>query len=389
MRLLSLFGKAMVETFRDWKMLSLTVTFAPFFVFLMHAYFNEASEPYRVVVVNRDVGVPAPDFGAMSAGELLIDRLTEATYPEGGLIFRMEESQDLDRARSRLETQSVDLVVEIPERFSAVLLEYQVGGDPPPTVIKTYGDPSNPSYLMAAVWSDMLTYEYTASLTGASGPLVVQPETTGSVDSLTEYQLYVPGLLALAIMMLMFTAAGTLIREKDQGTLVRLRMSKMTTLEWLIAVSMVQIILGVVDVGLTLLAAMALGYETTGSMMALAVVTALSSLSIMAFSVIVAASLRTIFDLVTIGCFPFFILMFFSGGMFPLPNVRVFDLGSRSVNLNDILPTTHTIDAYNRILNYDAGLGDVGYEIAAITLLTLVFFALGTWLFARRHMRAA
>lgn len=389
MRLLSLFRKAMVETFRDWKMLSLTVTFAPFFVFLMHAYFNEASEPYRVVVVNRDVGVPAPDFGAMSAGELLIGRLTEATYPEGGLIFRMEESQDLDRARSRLETQSVDLVVEIPERFSAVLLEYQVGGDPPPTVIKTYGDPSNPSYLMAAVWSDMLTYEYTASLTGASGPLVVQPETTGSVDSLTEYQLYVPGLLALAIMMLMFTAAGTLIREKDQGTLVRLRMSKMTTLEWLIAVSMVQIILGVVDVGLTLLAAMALGYETTGSMMALAVVTALSSLSIMAFSVIVAASLRTIFDLVTIGCFPFFILMFFSGGMFPLPNVRVFDLGSRSVNLNDILPTTHTIDAYNRILNYDAGLGDVGYEIAAITLLTLVFFALGTWLFARRHMRAA
>lgn len=389
MRLLSLFRKAMVETFRDWKMLSLTVTFAPFFVFLMHAYFNEASEPYRVVVVNRDVGVPAPDFGAMSAGELLIGRLTEATYPEGGLIFRMEESQDLDRARSRLETQSVDLVVEIPERFSAVLLEYQGGGDPPPTVIKTYGDPSNPSYLMAAVWSDMLTYEYTASLTGASGPLVVQPETTGSVDSLTEYQLYVPGLLALAIMMLMFTAAGTLIREKDQGTLVRLRMSKMTTLEWLIAVSMVQIILGVVDVGLTLLAAMALGYETTGSMMALAVVTALSSLSIMAFSVIVAASLRTIFDLVTIGCFPFFILMFFSGGMFPLPNVRVFDLGSRSVNLNDILPTTHTIDAYNRILNYDAGLGDVGYEIAAITLLTLVFFALGTWLFARRHMRAA
>ena len=389
MRLLSLFRKAMVENFRDWKMLSLTVTFAPFFVFLMHAYFNEASEPYRVVVVNRDVGVPAPGFGAMTAGELLIDRLREATYPEGGLIFRMEESQDLDRARSRLETQSVDLVVEIPERFSAVLLEYQGGGDPPPTVIKTYGDPSNSSYLMAAVWSDMLTYEYIGLLTGTSGPVEVQPETTGSVDSLTEYQLYVPGLLALAIMMLMFTAAGTLIREKDQGTLVRLRMSKMTTLEWLIAVSMVQIILGVVNVGLTLLAAMALDYETTGSMMALTVVTALSSLSIMAFSVIVAASLRTIFDLVTIGCFPFFILMFFSGGMFPLPNVRVFDLGSRSVNLNDILPTTHTIDAYNRILNYDAGLGDVGYEMVAITILTVIFFALGTWMFARRHMRAA
>ncbi len=389
MRLLSLFRKAMMENFRDWKMLSLTVTFAPFFVFLMHAYFNETSDPYRVVVVNRDVGVQATDFGAVSGGELLLERFREATYPEGGLIFRVEESQDLDGARSRLETQSVDLVVEIPEEFSAVLLEYGGGGEPPPAVIKTYGDPANSSYLMAAVWSDMLTYEYIGSLTETSGPVVVQPETMGSADSPTEYQLYVPGLLALAVMMLMFTAAGTLIREKDQGTLVRLRMSKMTTLEWLVAVSMVQVVLGVLNVGLTLLTAMALDYETTGSMMALTVVTALSSLSIMAFSVIVAASLRTIFDLVTIGCFPFFILMFFSGGMFPLPNVRVFDLGSRSVNLNDILPTTHTIDAYNRILNYDAGLGDVGYEMLAMTLLTAIFFALGTWVFSRRHMRAA
>jgi len=389
MRLLSLFRKAMVENFRDWKMLSLTVTFAPFFVFLMHAYFNETSEPYRVVVVNRDVGVVVPDFETVSGGELLVERFREATYPEGGLIFRMEESQDLDRARSRLETQSVDLVVEIPEGFSAVLLDYGEGGELPPAVIKTYGDPSNSSYLMAAVWSDMLTYEYIGSLTGTSGPVVVQPETMGSADSLTEYQLYVPGLLALAIMMLMFTAAGTLIREKDQGTLVRLRMSKMTTLEWLIAVSMIQIILGVLNVGLTLLTATALDYETSGSMMALTVVTALSSLSIMAFSVIVAASLRSIFDLVTIGCFPFFILMFFSGGMLPLPNVRVFDLGSRSVSLNDVLPTTHTIDAYNRILNYDAGLGDVGYEMLAMTLLTAIFFALGTWVFSRRHMRAA
>ena len=38
MRLLSLFKKALIENFRDWKMLSLAVTFAPFFVILMHGY---------------------------------------------------------------------------------------------------------------------------------------------------------------------------------------------------------------------------------------------------------------------------------------------------------------------------------------------------------------
>jgi ABC-2 type transport system permease protein len=91
----------------------------------------------------------------------------------------------------------------------------------------------------------------------------------------------------------------------------------------------------------------------------------------------------------TIGCFPFFILMFFSGGMFPLPPVRVFTIGERVVNINDVLPTTHAITALGKILNQGAELGDVVYELAAIAVLTVVFFMAGTWLFTRRQMGAA
>ena len=90
----------------------------------------------------------------------------------------------------------------------------------------------------------------------------------------------------------------------------------------------------------------------------------------------------------TIGSFPFFILMFFSGGMFPLPDIRVFEIAGRSVNVNDILPTTHSISAFDGILNRGAGMTDVAFELAAISLLTVVFFALGTLLFTKRHMSA-
>jgi ABC-2 type transport system permease protein len=162
----------------------------------------------------------------------------------------------------------------------------------------------------------------------------------------------------------------------------------MTPFEWFSAVSMTQIIVGLLAMGLTFLTAVALGYRTSGSLAAMMVVGLLSSLSIIAISFLVAASLRTIFDLLTIGCFPFFILMFFSGGMFPLPPLRLFTVGSRSVSINDFLPTTHTISALSSILNYGAGLGDVVPELAAIFLLTVVFFAMGVWLFTRRHMRA-
>ena len=56
-RLANLLRKEMVETFRDWKMLSLTLTFAPFFVLLMYAYLGHASPIYHVAVVNGDPGM--------------------------------------------------------------------------------------------------------------------------------------------------------------------------------------------------------------------------------------------------------------------------------------------------------------------------------------------
>jgi ABC-2 type transport system permease protein len=162
----------------------------------------------------------------------------------------------------------------------------------------------------------------------------------------------------------------------------------MTTLEWFSAVSLTQIIVGLLTLALTFLTTVALGYRTSGSLSVVMVVGLLSSLSVIAISLLVAAFLRTIFDLLTVGCFPFFILMFFSGGMFPLPPLRLFTVGSRSVNINDVLPTTHTITALGKILNFGAGLGDVAFELGAITALTVVYFVAGAWLFTRRHMRA-
>jgi len=241
---------------------------------------------------------------------------------------------------------------------------------------------------MAAVWSDMITYEYAAATAGMQSPLDIQVNTVNGKQTLNEFELYVPALLVLALIMLMFTAAASLIKEKDKGTIIRLRLSNMTTFEWLTAVSLTQVIIGMLALALTFATAVALGYQTSGSLVAVLIVGLLSSLSIIAISLIVAAYLRTIFDLLTIGCFPFFILMFFSGGMFPLPPLRLFTIGDRAININDLLPTTHAINAMSKILNYGAGLNDLVFELGAIIVLTIVLFVFGIWLFTRRQMQA-
>jgi len=389
MRIISLFRKTWIENIRDWKILILTLTFAPLFVLLMYFYGEESSRsPYQVVVINGDVGVSTAEHGDFNSGSDLILEMTTVQDAEGRKIIEVSQDMDMVTARKQLMNNAVDLVVEIPERFSEVLLSYNQGNQPAPAVVKTYGDPSKANYIMAAVWSDMITYEYAAAAVGLESPLEIQVNTVSGKQTLNEFELYVPALLALALIMLMFTAAASLIKEKDKGTIIRLRLSNMTTFEWLMAVSLTQVIIGMLALAVTFATAVALGYQTSGSLVALLIVGLLSSVSIIAISLIVAAYLRTIFDLLTIGCFPFFILMFFSGGMFPLPPLRIFTIGDRAININDVLPTTHAISAMSKILNYGAGLNDVAFELAAIAVLTIVLFAFGIWLFTRRQMQA-
>lgn len=388
MRIVSLFRKTLIENIRDWKILILTLTFAPLFVLLMYSYVDESTRgAYRVVVINHDAGVSDPDQVEFNAGSDLIREMVKVKDQEGRQLFEVEQKLDMATAQKQLLNNSVDLVVEIPELFSEVLLKFSKGYQLDPVLVRTYGDPTKSNYIMAAVWSDMITYEYAAAAAGMKSPLEIQVNTISGKQTLNEFELYVPALLVLALIMLMFTAAASLIKEKDKGTIIRLRLSNMTTIEWLIAVSLVQIIIGMLALVLTYLTAAALGYQSSGSIPAVMLVGFLACLSIIAISIIVAAYLRTIFDLLTIGCFPFFILMFFSGGMFPLPPLRLFTVGNRVMNINDLLPTTHAINAMSKILNYGAGLREVVFELAAIIVLTIVFFAVGVWVFTRRHMR--
>jgi len=103
--------------------------------------------------------------------------------------------------------------------------------------------------------------------------------------------------------------------------------------------------------------------------------------------VLVAAFMRTIFELLTVGCFPFFILMFFSDCMFPLPKIDLVRLGGFPFYVTDVLPTAMPVRALTRILNHGATLADVWVELLSIAVLTAVYMVVGTWLFTRRHYR--
>ena len=388
MKILAFLKKTFLENLREWKILILALTFAPFFVYLMYAYFEGTAPAYRLLVFNQDLAAPAAGGESGRQARDLIAAWRAATHPDGRAVFTVTDVTDLPASETKLKNRDADLLVVIPGGFSQSVVDVRDRRSARAARLANYGDAGNLRATMAMAMSDFIAFGYVALATNAASPLDLDIRWVGSGRALSEFDMYVPALLVLAVIMVMFTAAATLIKEVDRGTVSRLLLSRLTTTEWLAAVSINQTLIGVVALALSLGAAASVGYRTDGSMAAVLVVGALATLGVIALSVLVAAFLGSIYELLTVGCFPFFILMFFSESMMPLPKVTVLHLAGHAVYANDILPTSPAVRAFGRILNHGAGLGDVWFEITAMLVLTAIYFAIGGRLFARRHCRA-
>ncbi len=387
MRIPAIFLKTFRENIREWKILVLALVFGPFFVYMMYAYFAASTPSYNLLVLDQDQPHVRADGTPFFSGQDLKRRWTEAKYPDGKPIFKTRAVHSLEEGQRLLESRDADLLVVIPPDFSRSIRDYRDKTGAALSSLKNIGDSSSVRFTVAAAFADYISYSAVAEAAELELPAVVEFQGIGSGRSPTDFDLYVPALLVLAVIMVLFTAAASIIKEVDKGTLTRLVMSPLRAFDFLAAVSLNQVLIGTLALALTYLSAVSVGYRSQGSIPLFLLVGALAILSVIAVSVIVAAWMRTIFELLTVGVFPFFILMFFSESMFALPRVTLFRLAGHTLYANDILPTALAVKAFNKILNFNAGPAEVGFEVAGIVVLTAVYFAVGLWLFYRRHLR--
>lgn len=387
MRTLAFLKKTFLENLREWKILVLALAFAPIFVYLMYAYFGATAPAYRVLLISLDgpSRTDAPPVIDAAAG---LERAWRALrHPDGRPVFVVTRTDDAEAAMISLRNRDADLLVVIPRGFSQGLADFRAGRTRQAARLSNHADEGNARALMAMAVSDFVALSWVGWVTETASPLELDVERVGTGRTLTEFDLYVPALFVLALIMVMFTAAASLIKEVDRGTMSRLMLTRLSTFELLTAISVNQVLIGVVTLGLTFAAALSVGYRTDGSALAVLAVGVVTALGVVALGVVVAAFLNSIFELLTVGCFPFFVLMFFSESLFPLPKVAVTELLGRTLYANDVLPTSLAVRAFAKVLNHGAGLGEVWFELAVASLLTVVYFVVGAALFVRRHYR--
>lgn len=385
MKIISIFRKSLKEQLRSFWIVLLSLSMGPFFIFVYYLI-NESSAPvYKVIVVNNDGGIS--NGGQLkNRGKELFALFQDTKTLSENLSFTLSEMKDREAAVAKLKNKDADALVVIPSGFSDALVSQ---GDSAVHIpdLEFVGDLTSAGYLLSAVWANEVVNEYARGIIHAKRLIGVVETPLGSSGTINQFDMLVPGILILSLIMLLFTASIAFVSEVENKTIMRLKLSKITVVDFLGGVGAVQFLLGIAGMLLTLLTAIALGFEYQGSLMAMLIIASLCCLSLIAFSLIVAAMTKSANEVLVVGNFPMFLFMFFTGAAFPIKSDPWFYISGYTVNLQALLSPTHAISALNKIFIMDMPFANVFPELIAIAVLTMLYFAIGAFLFHKRHLR--
>jgi len=387
MRWLDVFVKGMKEQIREFWILIMILVMAPLFIAIYYLMAETEDPEYRVIMVNRDRGTQHPG-GTYNLGDSIVSHARLLSQIPEMSMLKIRSDSSREHAIELLRNKQADVLVVFPEDLSQAVLS-SPGSGSVAARLELVGDVTRMEYIVGAVWSEELINQYVLQAAGLRMPVSWTETTLGHSGGRTYFELYVPGLLILSIIMIIFSASAAIVREPEVRTLERLKISRLTALEFLGGISLVQILLAMLSLALALLTALALGYTVLpGTLGFIFLISLLTAISMVSFSLLVAAMCRSVKEVAIIGTFPLFLLMFFTGAAFPIGGGELFDIGAYTLKLNHVLSPTFAVEALNKVLVRGLEIKDALPEMIAIVLLTLLYFVTGTWAFRRRHMRA-
>jgi ABC-2 type transport system permease protein len=385
MRLLSVFRVALREQLRSPWDLILTLLLAPMFIWLYWSMMGGGSTYYKVLVINNDRGSCPVGNPAQTCAEQAIEQMATLTYESGTPLLKLTDVHDRAEAEALLRDRKAFALLIFSENFTDSIRN----GEPRDGAQVTFvGDLTNPYYTPAVVFSNAVLESYVREAIGQLSPVQVTEEALGGSASRSEFEIYVPGLLIAASTMMLFSIAILITRQVEAGTVRRLQITRMTALDMLGGISILYLLISLVTVALSFATAQALGFRSQGPLWVGMLICAITGVSVVGIGLITACFSRTVARAAIIVNFPLFLVLFFSGAVFPVGNPRLFTLAGRDYGIFDLLPQTHATNALNKVLSLGANLGDVTFELAALILLALSYFLIGIWLFRKMYLQA-
>ena len=189
--------------------------------------------------------------------------------------------------------------------------------------------------------------------------------------------LLTPGIILFGFVMVMFSSAMILSRDRETSLLARLLTTPLRASDFVSGYSLPYLLVAIVQAAVLLAIGAVLGLDSDGSLVLVALVLALMAVFYVALGMILGA-LLTVAQ--TSGAYAVvLILTIFGGAWFDLE-----EIGGVFLTIGDVLPFKHALDATRAVMADGAGLGDIATDLYWIGAYTIGAVALAVVTFRRR-----
>lgn len=371
MKALLVARKSLIEVLRELQLLALELLLPLIFLGITAASYNTPLQVTYPIFVND------PDHSQIA----LVNTWQSAQYTSGRSIFDVAYVDDPQSAEAALKDKSAVIFVTITEqagipdlnfRGDALNMQYYRASAILGSLARRYFDQESERPELFKLNEESLN-AHAASTISISGPQ-------------TTFDLYAPGMIVFAILMLIPQTAMLVSREIRWKTLRRLRLTRLTALDLLGGVSLSQWVVAFIQVLVIFWAAGWMGFHNQGSFWLALLVGMILSFSAIGMGLLVAGFVENDSQAANVGATVSMLQVFLSGAFYQLPPMTLFTLAGHQIDLFDIFPATHSFMALQQVLTYGDSLPQIAFRLAASLLLSGLFFVVGVVIFQKRQM---
>ncbi len=308
-------------------------------------------------------------YFAGSQGGPLIAALQAEHYADGQPVFLLEPAESRAAADAALKSQAAAAVLTVAEDGVHATVE---------------GDATAVRFYRAGVSLNEALSRYAMRAAGQSTLVQLTTAPFSVAAPTSEFDLYAPGMMMFALLLIIPQTAMLVGRELRWRTLRRLQLTRLSIWEFLGGISLAQLAIAVLQVLAMFGSAMALGFQNHGSLAMALLVGLIVAFSAIGLGILVACFVENDSQATNVGSTFSMVQVFISGSFFALPPMTVFTVGGYRVDLFDFTPATHGFLALQQALCYGAGLQQIGFRLILTVALSLLYFGLGVALFRRK-----
>jgi len=365
MRLLALASRNLKETYRDPLALGFLLGFPLVFMLLFGAIFSGEEAPnYAIGVIDEDNTPLSQAF--VDEALVKVPVLEVSTY------------DDTDTALKDLKFGELKAYIVIPGGFGQQVSSNWQGSKADIALNMTYDE----SDLMVSEQLVTIINDVTRAFAQIEIPVTINAEPI-YIETEIDYMDFIgPGIIVFGILIIIPTAARTMVSDKEKGMLSRLLTTPTRPADFILGYSLGLVLIAAAQIIIIMLATWLLGLNMTGNPFLAYFVFLLTSLCCIGIGMVVASVTKTENQAEPL-CWLFAMpLAALSGCWFSIelmPSyLRTFAYA---------FPFAHTIDASRAILIRGVGLEAISYDFFFLVGWAVVIFAIGVILF-RRSMRS-